>query len=270
MPRLRIPAAAGAAVLAVAVPAVWAAEAAPAPAPNPIQVENARSGTTSWRVRLLPQHVLEGYASEVSVAPGDTLHLHVSSSAGLRYQVRIFRIGWYGGTGGRRMPCRPCRPHTAKAEPLPAPDPATGLLRLPWPVTDAVPIGANWVSGYYLADLVTRGGRGSWVPVRRPGSRVEALGDPRPGRGEHLAGVQPLGRTQPVLEPHRRRRRPRLVRPAVRRCTARRARAAAARTCRRRGSSRSSTSSSATATTSRTRPTWTRTATRPSSSATAS
>ena len=157
------------------------APAAPSASPNPIRAENARPGTAAWRIRLAPRHALEGYASEVSVAPGDSLHLHVSSVQRLRYRVQVFRIGWYGGTGGRRMPCRSCRLHAAAARPLSAPDPATGLLRLSWPVTDVVPIGADWVSGYYLADLVVQSGplagRGAWVPfvVRAPKSRHSAV-----------------------------------------------------------------------------------------------
>jgi hypothetical protein len=148
-----------------------------APAGNPIQVENAKPGTRAWRVDLVPQHVLEGYASEVSVLPGQTLHVHVSSSARLRYKVLIYRIGWYHGKGGRLMPCVPCRVHRAAARPIPGPDPSTGMLALTWPVTDAVPIGSSWVSGYYLADLVVQQGsykgRGSWVPfiVREPPTR---------------------------------------------------------------------------------------------------
>ena len=67
---------------------------------NPVQVENARAGTKQWRIRQVPQHALEGYASEVSVLPGQSLHLHVSSASRLRYRVRVFRIGWYDGTGG--------------------------------------------------------------------------------------------------------------------------------------------------------------------------
>ena len=135
---------------------------------NPIQVENAKPGTRAFRVPLVAQHTLEGYASEVSVLPGRTLQLHVSGERGLRYRVLVYRIGWYGGTGGRLMACRGCRTRRAVAEPIPAPDPSTGLLALTWPVTDVVPIGKDWVSGYYLADLVVQSGplsgRGSWVP----------------------------------------------------------------------------------------------------------
>jgi hypothetical protein len=145
---------------------------------NPIQVENAKHGTRAWRLRpLLNQHLLEGYASEVSVLPGQTVHLHVSSSARLHYQVRVLRMGWYGGTGARLMPCATCRAHAAAPQQIPQPDSGTGLLSLSWPVTDVVHVARNWVSGYYLADLVvqTKGGvaHGSLVPfiVREPPTR---------------------------------------------------------------------------------------------------
>src|SRR5262249_29549541 len=35
---------------------------------------------------------------------------------------------------------------------VPAPDPATGLLHAGWPVTDELPVEADWTSGYYLAE----------------------------------------------------------------------------------------------------------------------
>jgi hypothetical protein len=148
---------------------------------NPVQVENTRPGTRQWRIRLTPQHALEGYASEVSVAPGQALHLHVSTALRLRYRVRVFRIGWYDGNGGRLMPCATCRVHRASSELIPHPDQKTGLLRLAWPVTDVVRIGRSWVSGYYIAELVVRSGplagRGSWVPfvVRELRSRRSAI-----------------------------------------------------------------------------------------------
>jgi hypothetical protein len=148
---------------------------------NPIQIENAKRGTTAWRIRLVAQHALEGCASEASLLPGQALHLHVSSGARFRYRVQVYRIGWYGGTGGRHMRCGRCRTHFGWPRPIPVPDPNSGLLRLSWPVTDVVPIRPDWVSGYYLADLVVRSGRrsgrGSWVPfvVREPPTRDAAI-----------------------------------------------------------------------------------------------
>ena len=53
------------------------------PAVNPIQRENALPGTTNWRLPQAPAGAIEGYASEVSVAPGDTL---VFATDGVRHE----------------------------------------------------------------------------------------------------------------------------------------------------------------------------------------
>ncbi len=79
---------------------------------NPIQTENALAGTTSWGppqqgLTAQNQHALEGYASEISVQPGDTIHLHVSTSPAARYRIQMYRLGWYGGSGGRLLGCIP-------------------------------------------------------------------------------------------------------------------------------------------------------------------
>src|SRR5437867_1340121 len=79
---------------------------APAPAhgePGPITIENARSrypqcelANPAWA------HEIEGYAAGTSVAPGDTLRLYVSSKSPT-FAVEVFRMGWYGGAGARRV-----------------------------------------------------------------------------------------------------------------------------------------------------------------------
>jgi hypothetical protein len=92
----------------------------------------------------------------VSVAPGGVLHLHVSAAAGNRYRVEIYRLGWYGGLGGRLITCLPsCGTDRAGvSQPsAPPPDPLTGMVDAGWTVTDTVNTGSNWVSGYYLAEL---------------------------------------------------------------------------------------------------------------------
>lgn len=174
----------GAAGLPLGVVLVASQSAFTAPArragKNPVRLENVKRGSRAWGVRRAPPHVLEGYASEVSVAPGEQLRLHVSVAAGARYRVRVYRIGWYGGTGGREMRC--CgRPHVGALQAIPRPAPATGLLALRWPVTDTVRVGRDWVSGYYVANLVlTSGpltGRGTTIPfvVRAPSNRQAAI-----------------------------------------------------------------------------------------------
>ena len=145
--------------------------------------ENERARTRAWSVRLAPPHVLEGYASEVSVAPGEVLRLHVSADRARWYRVEVYRIGWYRGTGGRLVACVPgCRSdHLGAPRRVPPINTETGRLALSWPVSDSIRIGPKWVSGYYVANLVlTRGRlarRGSYVPfvVRASASRRAAI-----------------------------------------------------------------------------------------------
>jgi hypothetical protein len=149
---------------------------------NPVATENARRGTGAWRLRDARRGEIAAYASQVSVTPGAMLELHVSAAAGRRYRVEVYRIGWYGGAGGRRVACSPsCTgDRGGVAYPVPPPDAASGLLRANWPVTDRVEAGSDWVSGYYLADVVLTGRprrRGAWVPfvVLAPPGRSSAI-----------------------------------------------------------------------------------------------
>ena len=100
--------------------------------------------------------MINGYASETSVAPGQSFHLHVAAPAGSQYRVLVYRLGWYRGAGARLIMCVPgCRSaHAAIAQPPPTtPGSVTGLLRAPWRVTDSAEIPSDAVSGYYEAKL---------------------------------------------------------------------------------------------------------------------
>jgi hypothetical protein len=90
---------------------------------NPIQVENARPGLASWTIPDAANHAVEGYASELALAPGDTLQLHVSTDPAAPYRIEVYRLGWYGGRGARLVACVPS--DCAASEPgAPQPVPA--------------------------------------------------------------------------------------------------------------------------------------------------
>ncbi len=152
-------------------------------AANPIQRENALPGTAGWRLPRATPGAIDGYASRISVLPGDELDLHVSTTPTARYRVEVYRIGWYAGSGARRVACLPTctTDETGTAQPVPPFDPSTGYLNAGWPVTDRLTVGPSWTSGYYLAELVlTDGpdsGHGSWVPfiVREPAGQASDL-----------------------------------------------------------------------------------------------
>jgi hypothetical protein len=123
---------------------------------NPVQRENLRPGSPGWQIPADAGRAIKGYGSEISVVPGQTFHLHVAAPQGSRYRVLVYRLGWYGGIGGRLITCVPgC--HSSRAAvpvaPPTTPDRVTGLLRAPWPVTDRLVIPPEAVSGYYEAKL---------------------------------------------------------------------------------------------------------------------
>ena len=130
-------------------------------AANPVQRENSRPGTPGWEIPADAGTVITGYASEASVAPGQTFHLHVAAPPASRYRLLVYRLGWYQGIGGRLVMCVPgCRSsHAAIAQPSPTPPGSVnGLFRAPWRVTDRVEIPPDAVSGYYEAKLEIVGG----------------------------------------------------------------------------------------------------------------
>lgn len=136
-----------------------------------------------WRVAPASDHAVEGYTSTASVAPGDTLELHVATTPARSYRVEIFRIGWYGSAGGGLVGCIPaCDGSVAGASRrLPRPDDRTGEANASWPVTDRITVGPDWRSGFYVAKLVLvdgpEAGRGARVPFV-----VRAAATARPSR----------------------------------------------------------------------------------------
>ena len=158
-------------------------------AANPIAAENAKPGIPDWEP-LYPNgasHEIEGYASQVSVVPGGSLGLHVSTRPARRYQIQIYRLGWYKGFGGRLMTCLPsCKGSLAgHAQPLAGPDPATGRVAESWPTARSFRVPTTWPSGYYVARLILatnpsgwpRMGKSSVVPfiVKAPAGRATKI-----------------------------------------------------------------------------------------------
>jgi hypothetical protein len=69
------------------------------------------------------------------------------------YRLDIYRLGWYGGVGARRVACLPScsQDKPGVFYPTGTMDSDTGELRNTWPVTDKITVPNHWVSGYYFA-----------------------------------------------------------------------------------------------------------------------
>ena len=125
--------------------------------PNYIQVENAKAGTSDWQLTQpgLTSGIIEGYASLTSVNRGGIINLFVNT-AEPSYSMDIFRMGYYGGLGGRRMLDTIWRAGTS--QPAPTTDPTTGLTECNWlnPYVLTIPNTSDptdWMSGIYLVKL---------------------------------------------------------------------------------------------------------------------
>jgi hypothetical protein len=124
------------------------------PGPSPVVIENARSGGSGWLVHhCATPGTLEAYASAASVQHGEPLDVHVRADAATQVTWEAWRLGWYGGAGGRSTATG--GPFPAGPQPTPPPDPATGRVACRWPVTFTVATGRDWTSGVYLL-VVTR------------------------------------------------------------------------------------------------------------------
>lgn len=149
-----------------------------------IVAENRRSGDAGWRpteeANTRPEavdHLIEGYTREPSIEPGGTVEFRVSTADAESYRIDIYRLGWYDGAGGRLVTSLPAdgEESSGQKQPIPDPDPETGLLECDWDVTDTLDVPKQWTTGLYLARFVLTSGENegestahSFVVTERP------------------------------------------------------------------------------------------------------
>ncbi|MBF2066991.1 MAG: hypothetical protein IGS39_21630 [Calothrix sp. C42_A2020_038] len=135
---------------------------------NPIQIENLKPGTSDWQLsKPARNHEIEGYASLTSVNRGGEIKLFVNTKDP-GYTIEIFRMGWYGGKGGRQV--APAIFREAVRQPAPIIDQATGLIECDWKdpyvlnIPNNIDDPSQWASGFYLAKLTgSRSGKQSYI-----------------------------------------------------------------------------------------------------------
>ncbi len=135
-------------------------------AANVVQLENAKTGTNDWQLsNPATGHQIEGYASLTSVNRGGQISLFVNTSDPT-YTMKIFRLGWYGGTGGRLMTNVINR--TGNVQAIPTPD-TNGMVECNWTNAYVLNIPFNpsdateWASGVYLVKLTGSSGKQSYI-----------------------------------------------------------------------------------------------------------
>ncbi|HEU5181144.1 MAG TPA: N,N-dimethylformamidase beta subunit family domain-containing protein [Candidatus Polarisedimenticolia bacterium] len=118
---------------------------------NLIQLENRQPGTTAWQLtNPADNRQIEGYASLTSVPVGGDIRLFVST-ADKTYSLTVFRMGWYGGTGGRKVLGPQMLPGVKQV--TPDVDPTTEVVECQWTKPFVIHVPSSWLSGIYLVKL---------------------------------------------------------------------------------------------------------------------
>ena len=142
-------------VLLAFLPHVWAQSV--------IQRENAKTAgvTALWQIpdaSYASAQEIEGYAAATSVNRGGSIKLFVQAKASdPTYTINIYRIGWYGGVGGRQVAGPITRNRTVQPA-CQTTNAAVRLVECNWidPYVLTIPNSGDptdWASGVYLAKL---------------------------------------------------------------------------------------------------------------------
>ncbi|WP_167402632.1 N,N-dimethylformamidase beta subunit family domain-containing protein [Micromonospora viridifaciens] len=143
---------------------------------NPIVCENELPGTPAdeWDIQGAGDETLQGFATDISVNVGGTVSFKVDTTAAT-FGIEIYRLGWYGGNGARRVDVIPTV--TGHRQQACRVDAATELRDCGnWTVSTSWMVPPTAVSGVYLAKLTRDDtGGGSHIPfvVRADNSTSE-------------------------------------------------------------------------------------------------
>ncbi len=129
-----------------------------AAATNPIVLENQKTGNpeSEWGIDGAGSSNIEGFATDISINRGQTVSFKINTNSS-NYRIDIYRLGYYGGMGARKVATIQ---HTGvQNQPTPLRDSATGLVDAGnWSVSASWAIPADAASGVYFAKLVRQDG----------------------------------------------------------------------------------------------------------------
>lgn len=174
---------------------------------NPIVAENQRPGTDQWRIPngsgshgFLSFHTvlqdaerwtspnavglivsdknnqIKGYSSASSVNVGNSLTFYVTVSPEQPFSIDIYRMGWYGGKGGRLMLHEPSLKGITQPT-CPVVDSSTSLMVCNWKPSYNLSVPATWTDGTYLAVITNAQKYQNYIPfvVRNDRRKADIL-----------------------------------------------------------------------------------------------
>ncbi|MPZ93375.1 MAG: DUF4082 domain-containing protein [Propionibacteriales bacterium] len=136
------------------------AVAAPCDPPivNAIACENSMPGSpeSEWGISGAGSAAIQGFATDMSVDQGGTIGFKVDTTAS-SYRLDIYRMGYYGGDGARRVAT--VQPTSVRSQPDCLSDSTTGLVDCGnWSLSASWAVPGDAVSGIYFAKLLRTDG----------------------------------------------------------------------------------------------------------------
>ncbi|HTD92284.1 MAG TPA: N,N-dimethylformamidase beta subunit family domain-containing protein, partial [Chitinophagaceae bacterium] len=125
-----------------------------ASAQNPIVTENALPGNPieDWGIDPTILPTIEGFATDISVNRGGTVHFKVKSSNVITWKIDIYRLGYYGGLGARLVNSQ--TKFLTGSQPAPLENAALGLVDCGnWAENASWAVPASAVPGLYIAKV---------------------------------------------------------------------------------------------------------------------
>jgi hypothetical protein len=142
----------------LAAPLALRMQASAATNNNPTYFENQQPGTLNWQIALSGYSrsddgslQIKGYASATSINKGESITFYITVNPVQTYTIDVYRVGWYGGKGGRLL--QHTGPLNGVTQPAPTLDSTTGMIVCPWTASYTLSVPTNWTSGIYLALL---------------------------------------------------------------------------------------------------------------------
>jgi hypothetical protein len=146
--------------------------------PNPIACENLLSGDTGWDISGSGDTSIQGFSTSISVNAGETVFFKVNTDAAA-YRLDIYRLGYYGGSGARKVGTVNPSALLPQIQPPCLTDSQTKLVDCGnWDISASWEIPSTAVSGIYIARLVradTEGASHIVFVVRNDASRSDIL-----------------------------------------------------------------------------------------------
>ncbi|OWY65473.1 hypothetical protein B7486_41845 [cyanobacterium TDX16] len=147
-------------------------------AQNAIVLENRKVGTTAWKITNLAMNdEIAGYADATSINKGQALNLKISLAQAGEYRLDVYRLGYYGGKGGRLIASVTGLNGLTQAAPTMT-NASTKLVEYKWNTSYTLQTGRDWTTGLYLAKLTDgKTGKQTYIPfVVRDDNRPSDLG----------------------------------------------------------------------------------------------